>query len=249
MMIAGPTADSGLELYDTGSGISLYVSGTSLGSLYSGNTADGNWHHLSFIRAGSAVNLYLDGVVGTQRTAAGTVKVQYFGCRNASSTFNWAGSVSDLRITHAGITTYWPLQEGGTTRDVYYLKSDGTYGVSVAAIKNGTIETIRGTQTNGAGEAWDVKYGGKMDAGVFIPGAIGVDFNADGSAKVIAPGRFGNTNSVIDFNPDGIADGVTLWLENDYQYGDARVAVGANGNFKTSSASGEYGFYSVSDAL
>lgn len=122
-----------------------------------------------------------------------------------------AGRISDLRITKNGSTTYFPLQDGpgssNTNRDIAWVKSDGTGGVISNAIVNGTVSTIWGNRVPGNVEDWCVKYGGRIAAnGAFVAGMLTGGNAADGSAKTLAAGKFGNPFSRLNLNPATAAE-------------------------------------------
>jgi hypothetical protein len=122
-----------------------------------------------------------------------------------------AGRVSDLRITTGGVTTYFPLQDGpgssNTNRNLAYVKSDGTGGVISNAIVNGTVSTIWGNRVPGQVKDWCIDYGGRIGAaGEYIAGLIGSANAADGSAKTLSAGKYGNPYSRLNSNPATAAE-------------------------------------------
>lgn len=202
---------NGLYL-DTLTRIRLYVAGTH--TQFIGVTlVIGQWHYWKVTRVSGTVSMWIDGVALT-RTAGpdpnnGTITVSTIG--DGFSSFSILGSISDFRFTIDGVTTYFPLQDGpgssNTNRDIAWVKSDGTGGVISNAIVNGTVSTIWGNRVPGNVEDWCVKYGGRIATnGAFVPGMLTGGNAADGSAKTLTAGKFGNPFSRLNLNPATAAE-------------------------------------------
>jgi hypothetical protein len=184
------------------------------------------WYYVEFSRVGDVFSLTANGstVAFTQSGSIGTSNTHLFTATGYSG-FWWGGGMSSLSITTGGVTTHFPLQDGpgssNTNRDLSYIKSDGTYGVVSGAIVNGTVSTIWANRCPYA-EDWCVNYGGDIAAnGSFLPGQISGSLAADGTAKTLSAGKFGNPYSRVNFNPFTAAELNGLGIETEY-------AVGAN---------------------
>jgi hypothetical protein len=160
-----------------------------------------------FRRIGNSFYLEVNGVGATSSLSVSLYQANTVLLANTNGLADFSSaSISDLRITTGGVTTYFPLQDGAgtgsTNRNVAYIKSDGTGGVVNNAIVNGTVSTIWSNLVPGEVEDWCIKYGGRIAAnGAFIPGHIAGNLCADGNAKTLAPGKFGNPFSQLNLNP------------------------------------------------
>jgi len=178
------------------------------------NTVVANtWHKIRVARVGSDITTYVtvngatqtgSSTAGTFSTAANTKLLTLVGIYDS-------GRVSNFKITTGGATTYFPLQDGpgssNTNRDIAWVKSDGTGGVISNAIVNGTVSTIWGNRVPGNVEDWCVKYGGRIAAnGAFVAGMLAGGNAADGSAKTLTAGKFGNPFSRLNLNPATAAE-------------------------------------------
>jgi len=173
------------------------------------------WHHFRVIRVGSVFTTHLTPSGGSTVTATSTNAATFSTSTNTLLGnlvgAGISGRLSNFRITTGGVTTYFPLQDGpgssNTNRDIAWVKSDGTGGVISNAIVNGTVSTIWGNRVPGNVEDWCVKYGGRIAAnGAFIAGMLTGGNAADGSAKTLAAGKFGNPFSRLNFNPATAAE-------------------------------------------
>lgn len=171
------------------------------------------WHFWKVTRISGTVSMWIDGVQLTQNDGTnpnvGTITVSTI----AKGKYGFAvtGGLADFRFTVDGVTTYFPLQDGpgssDTNRDVAWVKSDGTGGVISNAIVNGTVSTIWGNRVPGNVEDWCVKYGGRIAAnGAFVAGMLTGGNAADGSAKTLTAGKFGNPFSRLNLNPATAAE-------------------------------------------
>jgi hypothetical protein len=108
-------------------------------------------------------------------------------------------ALSDLTLSDG---TRYTMQEGpgsgSTNRTVYNVNGSTNHGT----LTNGTVATIWGTRLAGTAQDWCILYGGRIAVnGAFIPGHITGDLCADGNAKTLAPGKFGNPFSQLNLNP------------------------------------------------
>ena len=205
-------SSNGLYHDDLSTKIRLYVAGTH--TQFTGVTlVIGQWHYWKVTRISGTVSMWIDGVALTRNAGPdpnnGTITVSTIG--NGFSGFSMIGSVSDFRFTIDGVTTYFPLQDGpgssNTNRDIAWVKSDGTGGVTSNAIVNGTVSTIWGNRVPGNVEDWCVKYGGRIATnGAFVAGMLTGGNAADGSAKTLTAGKFGNPFSRLNLNPATAAE-------------------------------------------
>jgi hypothetical protein len=204
--------NNGLYHDDLSTKIRLYVAGTH--TQFTGVTlVIGQWHYWKVTRVSGTVSMWIDGVALTRNAGPdpnnGTITVSTIG--NGFSGLSMIGSVSDFRFTIDGVTTYFPLQDGpgssNTNRDIAWVKSDGTGGVISNAIVNGTVSTIWGNRVPGNVEDWCVKYGGRIATnGAFVAGMLAGGNAADGSAKTLTAGKFGNPFSRLNLNPATAAE-------------------------------------------
>lgn len=203
---------NGLYHNDLSTTFRLYVAGTH--TQFTGVTlVIGQWHYWKVTRVSGTVSMWVNGVALTRSAGPdpnnGTITVSTIG--NGISGFSMIGSVSDFRFTIDGVTTYFPLQDGpgssNTNRNLAYVKSDGTGGVISNAIVNGTVSTIWGNRVPGQVKDWCIDYGGRIGAaGEYIAGLIGSANAADGSAKTLSAGKYGNPYSRLNSNPATAAE-------------------------------------------
>lgn len=163
--------------YSAGS-LCMLVTGGGSGAGYTavaGALTSGAWHRIVLSRSGStftATAYKTDGssksVTNTRSTALPTMYTGLIGNYGSGSGVGNAssGRVASFSITTGGVTTYFPLQEGpgssNTNRDLYYVKSDGTYGKIAGAIVNGTVSNIWSNRCPGYVQDWCVNYGGRL---------------------------------------------------------------------------------------
>ena len=182
-----------------------------ISGIINGIIDDAQWHRIRAIRSGTTHTLMVDDTVvwsGSRPVVTMTLRRIL---QSYSANYSVNGSMADLRITAGGVTTYFPLQDGpgssSTNRDIAWVKSDGTGGVVSNAIVNGTVSTIWGNRVPGNVEDWCVKYGGRIAAnGAFVAGMLTGGNAANGSAKTLTAGKFGNPFSRLNFNPATAAE-------------------------------------------
>lgn len=87
----------------TGGQIAVYRTGNLVVESSSGDWSDNAWHHVAFVRSGSAVTLYIDGTsYGSSVDSASYNGITYVVGRNDSfAPRNMIGYIDDLRITKA----------------------------------------------------------------------------------------------------------------------------------------------------
>jgi len=187
--------------------------GTYLSHSVSFSMSSSEWHLLRVRKVGATLYVSVDsgiessGVCASSITTAQNTKLSVF----SGGVGITGGRITDFRITTGGATTYFPLQDGpgssNTNRDIAWVKSDGTGGVISNAIVNGTVSTIWGNRVPGNVEDWCVKYGGRIATnGAFVPGMLTGGNAADGSAKTLTAGKFGNPFSRLNLNPATAAE-------------------------------------------
>lgn len=165
--------------------------------------ADG-WTSVQISRTGSSISMSI-GSASASGTSSATLSGNTVFLRSNAFGQHSTGRIADFRITTGGITTHFPLQEG-TSRDLHFVRSDGTYGVVPNAIVNGTVSSIWANRCPNA-QDWCVLNGGRIAAsGAFVPGQISGSLAADGNAKTVVAGKFGNPFSRINFNPFAAAE-------------------------------------------
>jgi len=170
------------------------------------------WNAIRIRKVGTTLFCSINGGVESSTTCAATITAE----QNTRLLMSAGGShsnarIADFRITTGGVTTYIPLQDGpgssNTNRDIAWVKSDGTGGIISSAIVNGTVSTIWGNRVPGNVEDWCVKYGGRIATnGAFVAGMLAGGNAADGSAKTLAAGKFGNPFSRLNLNPATAAE-------------------------------------------
>jgi len=204
------TSTNGLYL-NTLTTLRFYVGGVL--TQFACTVVSGQWHYIRVTRTSGTVAMWLDNVSLTQNagTNPNTGTITTTSLANGFSAFAFTGNLADFRFTIDGVTTYFPLQDGpgssNTNRDIAWVKSDGTGGVISSAIVNGTVSTIWGNRVPGNVEDWCVKYGGRIAAnGAFVAGMLAGGNAADGSAKTLAAGKFGNPFSRLNLNPATAAE-------------------------------------------
>jgi hypothetical protein len=241
------TASAGLAI-GVGSTI-LTVSGFSFSA--------GSWYSIALSWTPTTYAISVNGAVIGSGSRAGVMPVRslfVLAGNFGSPAGPVSGKVSDLRITTGGVTTHFPLQDGpgssNTNRDLSYIKSDGTYGVVSGAIVNGTVSTIWANRCPYA-EDWCVNYGGDIAAnGAFLPGQISGSLAADGTAKTLEAGKFGNPYSRANFNPFTAAELNGLGTETAYAKGTARQSVSpTDTKFRRTATAGDDRFITTSTAL
>jgi hypothetical protein len=96
-----------------------------------------------------------------------------------------------------------------------------------------------------------VNYGGRIAAnGAFIPGNITGNLAADGNAKTLSAGKFGNPFSRINFNPFTAAELNGLGLATAYAVTNARQSVApVDTKFRRTKADGDDRFFTANPAL
>ena len=113
-------------------------------------------------------------------------------------------TLSDLTLSDG---TRYTMQEGpgsgNTNRTVYNVNGSTNHGT----LTNGTVATIWGTRLTGTAKDWCILYGGRIGAaGEFVPGRVSGSLAADGSAKTLVAGKFGNPFSRLNLNPATAAE-------------------------------------------
>lgn len=113
-------------------------------------------------------------------------------------------TLSDLTLSDG---TRYTMQEGpgsgNTNRTVYNVNGSTNHGT----LTNGTVATIWGSRLAGTAQDWCILYGGRIGAaGEFVPGRVSGSLAADGSAKTLAAGKFGNPFSRLNLNPATAAE-------------------------------------------
>jgi len=113
-------------------------------------------------------------------------------------------TLSDLTLSDG---TRYTMQEGpgsgNTNRTIYNVNGSTNHGT----LTNGTVATIWGARLAGTAQDWCILYGGRIGAaGEFIPGRVSGSLAADGSAKTLVAGKFGNPFSRLNLNPATAAE-------------------------------------------
>ena len=193
--------------------LQLYVGDSPYSTVTSSALTAGTWNLVEVTRVGNSWTLLVNGVsAGTvsNSVSIGQEQSTLLGFSAGASLYS-TGRVSNIEVTVAGVTTYFPLQDGpgssNTNRDIAWVKSDGTGGIISNAIVNGTVSTIWVNRVPGNVEDWCIKYGGRIAAnGAFVAGMLTGGNAADGSAKTLAAGKFGNPFSRLNLNPATAAE-------------------------------------------
>ncbi len=150
-MSLGTSTGANLDFNFNGDGVALWVYWNSSGTqgirttgLPAGSLTDGQWHHIGLRRAGTRVELYVDGRLQGSTTSAGVMGAAgplRLG-RGSSNTLWWNGALDDVRVyrralsapeltalsqdtlRHDGLLAYYPLD--GTADDA---SGHGQHGV------------------------------------------------------------------------------------------------------------------------
>jgi hypothetical protein len=217
--------------------------------------SNNSWNYIQVTKQSNVYQVSCNGVTATSPAIATAItQVHNIRLLQVLNAFHNNGRITDLRITTAGVTKYFPLQGGpgssNTNRDVHWVASDGTYGVVANAITNGTVSTIWANRCPNA-EDWCVKYGGRIAAnGSFVPGNITGNLAADGNEKTLSAGKYGNPYSRINFNPFTAAELNGLGLETAYAVTTARQSVSpTDTKFRRTKADGDDRFFATNPAL
>jgi hypothetical protein len=163
--------------------------------------------------------------------------------------YHSALSSSDVTDLYNGqlstVPTYlYPLQEGdGTT--IYEVGSTGNDGT----LTNATLVDAWANRTNVVKDHC-IEYGGRVDSGIFVPGNLVGSNAANGSAKTLSAGKFGNPYSRLNTNPFLAAELNGLGMETAYEVTDDRQSVSpTDTKFSRTDSDGDDRFTTFSDAL
>lgn len=167
---------------------------------------DNKWHFVQAKRTGTTYQILVDGV----SIGSATATVSRMTIRNAmqtySSQYSLHGMMADLKINNAGLITTFPFQDGegdGTNLNIAWHRSDGTSGVISNALVGGTASDWWSAKCPGYAKDWCAEYGGKIGSnGAFILGNQADGNCADGTAKTLAAGKWGNPFSSFSLNPN-----------------------------------------------
>lgn len=179
-------------------------------SVVNSTIEDNKWHKIKVSRAGTTYKLFIDDAeVGSNTGTATTITLRQI-LLTYSTSYIMVGHMADFQLTYGGVTYYFPLQDGpgtsNTNRNIAWCASNGTGGVISNALVDGTVSDIWAAKCPGYAKDWSIEYGGKIGAsGEFIAGLIGSGNAADGTAKTLAAGKFGNPYSSFD---------MTLWSQD-----------------------------------
>jgi len=168
------------------------------------------WHHLAVTKSGTTYTLYKNGVsdgsgtkndididkiiVGRRGDASNYLQGSVFDVR----LFSAALSSGDIQTCYAGgkVTTglveQWPLCEGsGTT--IY-----GTEGntLTLTSAAPATVHATKNTINDHL-----IRYGGRLDSGVYIPGDLDGLLAANGAALTFGPGVLPDDGSFVNRKP------------------------------------------------
>lgn len=168
---------------------------------------DNKWHKIAVSRTGTTYRLFIDDVQVQSSTGVVTTITLRNILQTYSTTYIMTGHMADFQLTYGGVTYYFPLQDGpgssNTNRNIAWCASNGTGGVISNALSGGTVADIWAAKCPGYAKDWSIEYGGKIGAaGEFIAGLIGSGNAADGTAKTLAAGKFGNPFSSLNLNPN-----------------------------------------------
>jgi len=202
---------------------------------------DNKWHHIKITRVGGLYTMYLDFISIGSATAAVTLFSTRSILMTFGSSYSLHGLMADFRITHGGVTTHFPLQEGNG-RDIAWYASNGTYGVRSNALINGTVADLWAAQCPGYAEDWCIKYGGRIGSGGgFIGGVPSQSYCADDEAKDFVAGKHGNPYTSINFNPNWTQTYLDRSIPNTFKAGQDinGQVIPAESAFCRSSADGD----------
>lgn len=189
------------------------------GSISAGN----NW--IKVTRVGNLFSVYINGILQTSRTAAGSIgsatSTQIL--RRETGVQYSSGRISNFSITTGGVTKTFVFPGPGssnTCRDIYWIASDNTYGKIANAVKNGTIATINANLCPGYAKNPLVLYGGRIGSlGERVPAVPNGSICADGSAVQYA-GPTLRLCPKVDFNPALAAEFNGRSIPTAWVYGD-----------------------------
>lgn len=249
IMLANNALADRLQLYGFAGGINIFTTWLTLNA----------WHKIVLTRVGTLFTFAAYSASGAligSATANSSSSIEQLNTRvlGGNGYTSAIGSVADIQITTGGVTTYFPLQDGpgssNTNRDLAYIKSDGTYGVVANAIVNGTVSTIWANRVPGQVKDWCVEYGGDIAAnGAFLPGQISGNLSADGTAKTLSAGKYGNLFSRRNNNPFTAAEFNGRSIGTAIEVGDAAAGTPSDSSFHRVAADGDDRILVFSEAL
>lgn len=165
--------------------LSLYVSGTPY--TLTGTVSLNNWHHIAWTRQGTTNRFYLDGTLTTTNTlytgtvGEGGIQNITIGGYQTSSTSNYNGSISDVRITkdlarYTGSTLTVPTgpfaKYSTAIQSPQWVTAAGSIGnAAVGKVFNYALKAIT---SNGSGTISYAVQSGALPAGVTLNTSTGM---------------------------------------------------------------------------
>ena len=227
----------------------------------SATLTNGDFHRIvcTYDTSTNAFRMWLDGTeaAGTSNPSSAGVAASFIGRFPGGANY-FDGKVMSVRAWSSvlGATEAQDISNGiaqTTAPAIWYAFQEGSGNTIYNVIANASHATnIGGDWVLGTGNVRDhsILYGGKMSSGVFIPGLTSGASCANGDALVLAAGKFGNTNSQINFNPNSNATLTALGYETAYVVGAARQSVGTTDTkFRRTDTDGDDRFFGLSSAL